>query len=459
MNGYGTSNVTMDMDINVNSFRRLQQHEILHHPLTRVPTTMNRNHPELRPRYPTQLQTADVSTADNQLPDLQLSTALSTDAAEDGMPAASDFVRKLFRMLEDPAFSNIVCWGSQRDCFIVKDMTEFTKVSQSKSPTDPSSSKDIPVAETAVVSDLQTQIDGLLQTQHDLKSHIITLETNYRSVLDEMATFQRGMASQDALIQNLLQHLINYEQPRSGDPALTKPLGTLETNFVSEEAQRMMSTSNYNPEDVARASLQQLTELSRRANRVPAGSGAHSNIRITTSNIPQHGDLVRSETHPRLQPSETGIPASTTLTSPSTAGPSLDWSSHKGLQVLTVGHLLPRAAHASTDEMEIEEQVMPSTTYSNSTQGPGTRLRVRRKTYVPGWAVPPRVLLVEDDAVSRKLSSKFLQVLGVTADIAVDGDAAVKQMCLERYDLVLMVCRPCSTRRIFTLCRTLLCRD
>ncbi|KAG8825443.1 kinase-regulated stress-responsive transcription factor skn7 [Serendipita sp. 401] len=247
---------------------------------------MNRNHPELRPRYPTQLQTADVSTADNQLPDLQLSTALSTDAAEDGMPAASDFVRKLFRMLEDPAFSNIVCWGSQRDCFIVKDMTEFTKVilprlfkhsnfasfvrqlnkydfhkvkntdenaygehcwtfrhpkfradhldgledikrksaparrstgrttqvSQSKSPTDPSSSKDIPVAETAVVSDLQTQIDGLLQTQHDLKSHIITLETNYRSVLDEMATFQRGMASQDALIQNLLQHLINYEQ-------------------------------------------------------------------------------------------------------------------------------------------------------------------------------------------------------------------------------------------------------
>lgn len=33
-----------------------------------------------------------------------------------------------YRMLEDPAFSSIVCWGSQRDCFIVKDMTEFTKV-------------------------------------------------------------------------------------------------------------------------------------------------------------------------------------------------------------------------------------------------------------------------------------------------------------------------------------------
>jgi osomolarity two-component system, response regulator SKN7 len=31
-------------------------------------------------------------------------------------------------MLEDPSFASIVCWGSQRDCFIVKDMTDFTKV-------------------------------------------------------------------------------------------------------------------------------------------------------------------------------------------------------------------------------------------------------------------------------------------------------------------------------------------
>ena len=66
-------------------------------------------------------------------------------------------------------------------------------------------------------------------------------------------------------------------------------------------------------------------------------------------------------------------------------------------------------------------------------------LRVRRSTYVPGWAVPPRVLLVDDDAVSRKLSSKFLQIFGCTIDVAVDGVAAVERMNLERYDLVLMV--------------------
>lgn len=65
-------------------------------------------------------------------------------------------------------------------------------------------------------------------------------------------------------------------------------------------------------------------------------------------------------------------------------------------------------------------------------------LRVRRSTYVPGWAVPPRVLLVDDDAVCRKLSSKFLQVFGCATDVAVDGVNAVNKMNLQQYDLVLM---------------------
>lgn len=69
--------------------------------------------------------------------------------------------------------------------------------------------------DSSLVSVLQSQIDQLLQSQQDMKSHIYTLESNYRSVLDEMAAFQQGMASQDALIQNLLQHLVNFEQRTS----------------------------------------------------------------------------------------------------------------------------------------------------------------------------------------------------------------------------------------------------
>lgn len=71
-------------------------------------------------------------------------------------------------------------------------------------------------------------------------------------------------------------------------------------------------------------------------------------------------------------------------------------------------------------------------------------LRVRRSTYVPtpapaNWAHPPRVLIVEDDAVCRKMSTRFLEVAGCTIDVALDGVSAVNKMNLERYDLVLMV--------------------
>ena len=64
----------------------------------------------------------------------------------------------------------------------------------------------------------------------------------------------------------------------------------------------------------------------------------------------------------------------------------------------------------------------------------------RRSAVGPSWAVPPRVLLVDDDAVNRTLSSKFLQVYGCSIDVATDGFGAVDKMNGKKYDLVLMVC-------------------
>ena len=154
---------------------------------------------------------------------------------------------------------------------------------------------------------------------------------------------------------------------------------------------------------------------------------------------------------------------------------------HEGLQVFTVGHLMPKSTlddengNWSFDPAQLQNLnnavVMPTPqgmggdpeqegegerkqpisvvdTEPGPSAGPGgaqpggsaQTLRVRRSTYVPGWAVPPKVLLVDDDAVSRKLSSKFLQVFGCSIDVAVDGVGAVNKMNLEKYDLVLMVC-------------------
>lgn len=50
----------------------------------------------------------------------------------------------------------------------------------------------------------------------------------------------------------------------------------------------------------------------------------------------------------------------------------------------------------------------------------------------------PRILLVEDNAINRKVALKMLQRLGLGADQALDGEEAIERLCEQRYDLVLM---------------------
>jgi CheY-like chemotaxis protein len=83
--------------------------------------------------------------------------------------------------------------------------------------------------------------------------------------------------------------------------------------------------------------------------------------------------------------------------------------------------------------MELPEQ-SPSPPTTPSRPHP-SRLSFR----IPGWKIPPKVLLVDDDIVCRRLSSRFLRIFGCFIDVAVDGVGAVNKMNLEKYDLVLMV--------------------
>ncbi|KAH6886737.1 HSF-type DNA-binding-domain-containing protein [Coprinopsis sp. MPI-PUGE-AT-0042] len=45
----------------------------------------------------------------------------------DSMPLASDFVKKLYNILEDTAVQSVVSWGPKGDCFVVKDVNQFSK--------------------------------------------------------------------------------------------------------------------------------------------------------------------------------------------------------------------------------------------------------------------------------------------------------------------------------------------
>ncbi|KAG2063947.1 hypothetical protein BDR04DRAFT_1110846 [Suillus decipiens] len=247
------------------------------------------------------------------------------------------------------------------------------------------------------------------------------------------------------------------------------------------------------PDMVARLSLVQMNEMSRRA-ASDAGFGtptSGSGSGAPGSSVDEEMHMQRASgmhLHRGGQHQQQQQPSSQASTQDGNATfllpPDMNWDApttmHEGLQVFTVGHLLPRSsvedqngnwmfnANPGTgavpppaegegeDEGEgeggtdndsdtlpsepdpySEEVVRPTPSNGRSSTAP-TTIRVRRSTFVPGWAVPPRVLLVDDDAVSRRLSSKFLQVFGCMIDVAVDGVGAVNKMNLEKYDLVLM---------------------
>nr|KAJ3410468.1 kinase-regulated stress-responsive transcription factor skn7 [Polyrhizophydium stewartii] len=76
--------------------------------------------------------------------------------------------------------------------------------------------------------------------------------------------------------------------------------------------------------------------------------------------------------------------------------------------------------------------------YSSGDGSSGAPTITRAAVVIPGWSVPPRILVVEDDDICRRLSARLLGVFGCTFDFAVDGLDAVRHLEGRKYDLVLM---------------------
>lgn len=68
-----------------------------------------------------------------------------------------------------------------------------------------------PPGTSTSVDGLQHQVDRLTQSQDDMSAHLRNLERSYQDVLVEMVNFQRNMAQQDNLMQNLIQYFLNSE--------------------------------------------------------------------------------------------------------------------------------------------------------------------------------------------------------------------------------------------------------
>jgi len=329
---------------------------------------------------------------------------------------------------------------------------------------------------------LTAEIQRLNDEGEDLRGRIQVLETNYEK-------FQQGMAQQDGLMQSLIASFLRSEKRAESSHRRTQ---SDEAAFLSgvggdrgdkekglKEEYVMPARQNLGDQLPQQAALSALfpAQLQKQSfgPQPPISSGDNpwatmfnfgpapfpSNVTDMFNNIPMNttdeceGSQVYTVNHPLPQNTDRGDAQGSWTFDASglVRGGTLGVLGIEG--VGRVG-----ASFSNALEQTYSEEKMVQPTFSNvlisagssptSSSGSSSavlvsggslrqKLCAQRSTFVLGWAIPPRVLLVDDDAVSRQLSSKFLKVFGCTTDVAVDGVAAVNKMNLEKYDLVLMV--------------------
>ncbi|SPC64165.1 related to SKN7 - transcription factor [Ustilago sp. UG-2017b] len=489
--------------------------------------------------------------------------ARGSDAAQTANKGTSDFVKKLFSMLDDKAYESVVAWSPSGDSFIVKDMNDFTKhvlprnfrhsnfasfvrqlnkydfhkvknpedgsgtvgehvwefqhahfvrgredllenvkrkIPAKKKPNvkgglleaDQDDSPSIPLPVEAAGdrsaesnADLRAQVANLTAVQDHMQNHILALTKQYQSVIGEMLTFQRNMVQQDQLMQNLIQYLMSLEQDR-------KPHGISTATFSPQNHGSGANASNDGssfmapdmPDKLARSFRDVSGSRFGQMNRGDESGSSNSNnnnLKATQgpcsvgSSGPGASSSTNAGSSTRLS-GMTSAPSTAAPLSPKSVASPMDGNtgrtpeSSQQLTSMTMqppprlggseaannslanangpGDTRPKldarngssnSAPGSFDSSnQNKENSLAPMDKKRSQSGPANLLRVRRNTFVPGWTVPPRVLLVDDDEVCRRLSSKFLQVFGCSIDYAVDGMSAVNKMNQEKYDLVLM---------------------
>lgn len=87
----------------------------------------------------------------------------------------------------------------------IKRKVPAARKSAVRNPSSPSPSS------SGTLEAMQARLEAMARDQEELVAHVRNLESNYQSVLGEMVNFQRNMAQQDGLMQNLIQYFLQLE--------------------------------------------------------------------------------------------------------------------------------------------------------------------------------------------------------------------------------------------------------
>ncbi|OAQ35938.1 hypothetical protein K457DRAFT_498468 [Linnemannia elongata AG-77] len=483
-------------------------------------------------------QTSTLMLTDDSFQDP--AAAATASSSSGGVP---DFVKKLYRMLEEKEHDPIVSWGKSGETFVVKEPNEFAKVIlpkhfkhnnfasfvrqlnkydfhkikttedaarpygdqawefqhpkfqvdkrdlleniKRKTPTNkklltiPSGSSP---DHTATSEEYQMQLDDMLKTQTKMQAELTQCEAKLKA--------------QDQLIQQLLG-LLGYST--SGDGTLVKneshtgvdskmssqttsptsspiqqqkqqPLprkGTKRASYQETVFQEQQTAFNSPPQSSTSSSSCSPPQLhSMHPSTTPSALPLIAISTATNSSIPPSTTNSSSTIAPTTTSTLHFTPKSSSFGQEAFQHPSMCQDPSLGLPTFPLSQLTtkkqgdavgkqpaPKPATKPTakqqralaqkqqQEQRIQQQKeeQQQQQYITDVISNDNSLTLQRSNMViPSWAMPPKVLLVDDDDTCRRLSSRLLQIFGCPFDVAEDGMAAVGKMSHQKYDIVLM---------------------
>ncbi|KAK5082107.1 kinase-regulated stress-responsive transcription factor skn7 [Lithohypha guttulata] len=391
---------------------------------------------------------------------------------------SSDFVRKLYKMLEDPSYSSVVRWGDDGDSFVVLENEKFTKhilpkhfkhsnfasfvrqlnkydfhkVRQNnedgqqsqygpnawefKHPEFKANSKDTldnirrkapaPRNKGAIVDGdmpiqqidlMNQQIVAQAQQIQMLEASNHELRVNHQTMVQEMVRLHRTVLNHDRVMQDVMKYL----------------------NTVDAQQRRNSKVLFPNAQDNAGTTLTPTSQnIGAVDEEAPASPLQHAQQLMQEYNVdPQLNFPGFENSYPSAAQNGMRGPASTHS------------SGSMGYSKLSDGQLeqivYPTGGNNGIDPMYSEH--LPHIPYplpskevdAGELRNKYAESRKKSNYADPGWARSPRVLLVEDDPTCRQIGAKFLLSFSCTIDTALDGLEAVSKVQEGgKYDLILM---------------------
>lgn len=414
----------------------------------------------------------------------------SAAAASAAAGNSSDFVRKLYKMLEDPSYSEIVRWGDEGDSFVVLECEKFTKTilpkhfkhsnfasfvrqlnkydfhkvrqnneetgqspygpnawefkhpefkANSKDSLDnirrkaPAPRKAAPIIEETVPTqqlDLMNQqiVAQQQQIQH-LSDRYAQLTVDHQLMLQEVIRVQKTVRNHENVIHQVMNFLLSLDARQRRDSRIG---GSFQGQGQDPST---LSPSQLAPmDDVPASPLQHASKLLNDMN---------TEIQFNLTGLDSLSDPSKNPAIISTPPLDNG-PRNGAVRPATSAGSSstMGFSKMNGELDPVV---YPVGATNGIDPMygehvnNIPYSMPPKELDPSDPRRQYTDVR-KKSTYVdPGWVRNPHILLVEDDDTCRQVGGKFLHSFSCVIDTAFDGLEAVgKIQNGSKYDLILM---------------------